>query len=83
MILAEYRRIIAGLNKTIQSLPRQAGTFPLVSDAMSFSNGQMQQPDASQIAVVTQVADEADGVLDMFFGGTVHSDELVETDPDQ
>jgi hypothetical protein len=59
MILAEHRRIIAELNETIQSLPRQAGTFPLVPDAMSFSHGQMQQPDASQMAAVTQVADEA------------------------
>lgn len=83
MMLAEYRRILAGLNETIQSLPRQVGTFPLVPEATSLSNGQMRQPDASQIAAVTQVADEADGVLDMFFGGTEHSAELVETDSDQ
>jgi hypothetical protein len=80
-MLAEYRRILAGLNETIQNLPRQAGTFPLVPEAMSFSHGQMQQPDVSQIAAVTQVADEADGVLDMFFGGTENSAEMVEIDP--
>jgi hypothetical protein len=79
-MLAEYRRILAGLNEMIQSLPRQVGTFP---EATPLSNGQMQQPDVSQIAAVTQVADEADGVLDMFFGGTEHSAELVETDSDQ
>ncbi len=83
MILVEYRRIIAGLNETIQSLPRQAGTFPLVPKATPLSNGQMQQPDTSQIAAVTQVADEADGVLDMFFGGTENSAEVVEVDPGQ
>jgi hypothetical protein len=79
-MLAEYRRILAGLNEMIQSLPRHVGTFP---EATPLSNGQMQQPDVSQIAAVTQVADEADGVLDMFFGGTEHSAELVETDSDQ
>ena len=80
MMLAEYRRIIAELNETIQSLPRKAGTFPHVPKATSLSNGQMQLPDASQIAAVTQVADEADGVLDMFFGGTENFDEVIETD---
>ena len=80
MMLAEYRRILAGLNEMIQSLPRQVGTFP---EATPLSNGQMQQPDVSQIAAVTQVADEADGVLDMFFGGTENSDEVIEADPNQ
>jgi hypothetical protein len=83
MMLAEYRRIIAELNETIQCLPRQVRTFPLVPETTSFSHGQMQQLDASQIAAVTQVADEADGVLDMFFGGTENFAEVVETDPNQ
>jgi len=78
-MLAEYRRIIAGLNETIQSVRIQAGTFPPAPETTSFSNGQMmqtdpQQPEAVQFTAVTEVADEADGVLGMFFGETVDTD---------
>ena len=84
-MLSEYRRIIAGLNETIQRVRIQAGTFPSAPEATSFSNGQMmqtnQQPEPVQFTAVTEVADEADGVLGMFFGDTDSSTETVGADP--
>ncbi|HEY4036385.1 MAG TPA: hypothetical protein VGL94_20705 [Ktedonobacteraceae bacterium] len=83
-LLAEYRRIIAGLNETIQSVRIHAGTFTPAPEAALFSNGQMmqtnQQTEAVQFTAVTEVADEADGVLGMFFGNSDSSNETVDTD---
>ncbi len=83
-MLAEYRRIIGGLNETVQSLRTQIATLPPAPAATSFSNGQMmqtnQQPEAVQFTAVTEVADEADGVLGMFFGDAERSDESIDTD---
>jgi hypothetical protein len=83
-MLAEYRRIIAELNETIQRVRIQAGAFASAPEATSFSNGQMmqtnQQLEAVQFTAVTEVADEADGVLGMFFGDADGSNETVDTD---
>src|SRR5690242_7132596 len=78
-MLAEYRRIIEGLNETIQSSRPQMAMLPPVAGTMSFSNGRMdqtnQQPEEFPFTAVTEMADEADGVLDMFFGNAERSDE--------
>ena len=83
-ILQEYRRIIQSLNETIQRDHPQMATFPAGIGATSFSNNQMNltnlQPEELQFAAVTEVADEADGVLDMFFGDADSSTETVDTD---
>jgi len=83
-LLQEYRRIIEGLNETIQSSRLQMATLPPVPGAMSFSSGRMdqtnQQREESQFTAVTEMADEADGVLGMFFGSSEHSDETIGTD---
>jgi hypothetical protein len=84
-MLAEYRRIIEGLNETIQSGRLLMATFPPAPGAISFANGQMQQtnqqqPEMFQVTAVTEMADEADGVLGMFFGDADNSTETVDTD---
>jgi hypothetical protein len=83
-MLAEYRRIIEGLNETIQNSRLQMATLPPVAEAMSFSSGRMdqtsQQPEVSAFTAVTEMADEADGVLGLFFGNTERSDESSDTD---
>ena len=82
-MLAEYRRIIAGLNETLQM---QTATFSPSPEATSFANDQMQQtnqqPERLQFTAVTGVADEADGVLGMFFGNSERSDESIDTESD-
>ena len=83
-MLIEYRRIIAGLNETIKSLQMQTATFPPSPEATSFANGQMQQtnqrPERLQFTAVTEMADEADGVLGMFFSNSERPDESMDTD---
>jgi hypothetical protein len=69
-MLAEYRRIIAGLNETIQSSRLQMETLPPGTGAISFASCQMQQSEMFQVTAVTEMADEADGVLGMFFGNS-------------
>ena len=83
-MLAEYRRIVAGLNETIKSLQMQTATFSPSPEVTSFTHGQMQQtnqqPERLQFTAVTEMADEADGVLGMFFG---NSDITTHTLPEQ
>ena len=73
-MLAEYRRVI-------QDLRTQIVASPLVPVATSFPDCQIgQQPEALKLTPATQVADEAGGVLDMFFGNSQSSDELPDFD---
>src|SRR5258708_23823013 len=68
-MLAEYRRIIEGLNETIQSSRSQMATLPPVPGTRSFSSGRIdqtnQQPEEFPFTAVTEMADEADGVLEI------------------
>lgn len=83
-ILAEYRRIIEGLNQTIQSNHSQMAMLPPETEARVLSSGRMdqtnQQPEEFPFTAVTEMADEADGVLGMFFGNAERSDESSNTD---
>lgn len=65
-ILQEYRGIIQGLNESLQGLRSQLAAFPPPSHSTDYSTTdfQMQQ----QEFAVTEIADEADNVLGMFFG---------------
>jgi hypothetical protein len=74
-ILQEYRRIIGDLNKTIQSdrtpMPTQP---PAPEGTLLLDNRTHQSQQQSSFIPATEVADEVDGVLGMFFGGSESSD---------
>jgi hypothetical protein len=75
-ILQEYRRIIGDLNTTIQSdRPPMATQSPAPEGTSSLGNQAHHSSQQSSFIPATEVADEADGVLGMFFGGSEGSDE--------
>lgn len=66
-IIQEYRGIIQGLNDTLQGLRSQLTAHPIAPSGEYSTTGSPSQ--RQQEYAVTEVADEADSVLDMFFGG--------------
>jgi hypothetical protein len=75
-ILQEYRRIIGSLNETIQyGRTATATALPVSESTPPLGNRANHQSQQSSSIPATEVADEADGVLDMFFGGSEASDE--------
>ncbi len=75
-ILQEYRRIIGSLNEAIQSNHSSRVTPSSVPEATStLSHQTNQRPQESVFPPATEVADEANGVIGMFFGGSESSDE--------
>jgi hypothetical protein len=75
-ILQEYRRIIGSLSEAIQH-ERTANTTlsPAPEDTPSLENRGNHQSQQFSSIPATEVADEADGVLGLFFGGSESSDE--------
>jgi hypothetical protein len=75
-ILQEYRRIIGNLNEVIQSNHSSRVTSsPVPQDISTLSHQTHQQPQDSAFPPATEVEDEANGVIGMFFGGSESSDE--------
>jgi hypothetical protein len=76
-ILQEYRRIIGSLNEAVQgSHLSRVMPSPVPQGTSTLSHQINQQPQESALPPVTEVADEADGVLGLFFGGSESSDEI-------
>jgi len=75
-MLQEYRQMIGRLNETIQNgrMPIAAQS-PVPERTSSLGNQTNQQSQKSLFIPATEVADEADGVLGMFFGDAERSDE--------
>jgi len=65
-IIQEYRGIIQGLNDTLQGLRSQLTALP-IAPSSEFSTTGLQLQQQHEFAV-TEVADEAEDVLGMFFG---------------
>lgn len=75
-ILQEYRRIIGSLNEAIQSnYSSRVTPSPAPQGTSTLSYQTNQQPQDSTFPPATEVADEADGVLGLFFGGSESLDE--------
>jgi hypothetical protein len=75
-ILQEYRRMIGSLNEAIQHGRTATAASSLApEDTPSLGNRGNHQPQQFPSIPATEVADEADGVLGMFFGGPEDSDE--------
>jgi hypothetical protein len=62
-VIQEYRGIIQGLNETIQGLRTQITSLPLASVSQAH-----QQPTETALTAGTEISDEADTILGMFFG---------------
>lgn len=75
-IIQEYRSIVAGLNETLQGLRSQLAALPM--PAAGSGVGMQMSLQAPEVTAVTEIADEADGVLGMFFGGG-ETEDAVET----
>ena len=76
IILQEYRRIIGSLNEAIQhERTATATSSPAPEGTPSLGNRGNHQSQLSSSVPATEVADEADGVLGLFFGGSEDSDE--------
>jgi hypothetical protein len=75
-ILQEYRWIIGSLNEAIQHGRTATATpSPAPEDIPPLGNRGNHQSQQSSSVPATEVADEADGVLGLFFGGSESSDE--------
>jgi hypothetical protein len=75
-MLQEYRRIIGSLNEVIQHGRTAIATpSPAPQGTSSQGNRVDHQSQQASFNPATEVADEADGVLGMFFGGPEGSDE--------
>lgn len=75
-MLQEYRRIIGDLNTTIQGDRPPMATQPPAPEGMSsLSNRAHHSSQQSPFIPATEVADEADGVLGMFFSDAEGLDE--------
>lgn len=76
-VIQEYRGIIQGLNETLQGLRSQLASLPMASATFQAAGNQA-TPQQQEFSAVTEVADEADNVLGMFFGGSEDTDGAVE-----
>jgi hypothetical protein len=78
-VLQEYRQIIAGLNETLQGLRSQIAAIPVGQGPYVPGKQANQLPEPITSTPVTEVSEEADGVLGMFFGGAGESEESENT----